>query len=68
MVPAQRRGQSRPACFDRRVDGDVTRLDPLSTELLPGPAREALERGDTDDQALLTALGGVVQTEVHRDS
>ena len=52
----------------RRVDGDVTWLDTVDTGLLPEAAREALERGDTGDQALLTALRGVVQAEVQRGS
>ncbi len=50
----------------RRVEGEVTWLDTVDAGLLPGPAREALERGDTTDQALLTALRGVVQAEVER--
>ncbi len=50
----------------RRVGGEVTWLDTVDAGLLPGPAREALERGDTSDQALLTALRGVVQAEVER--
>jgi hypothetical protein len=54
----------------RRVEGDeddgVAWLDTVDTELFPAPAREALERGDTSDEALLTALRGVVQAEVER--
>ena len=50
----------------RRVGGDVTWLDSVDAGLLSGPAREALERGDTADEALLTALRGVVQAEVER--
>jgi hypothetical protein len=50
----------------RQVGGDVNWLDTVDVGLLPAPAREALERGDTDDQALLTALRGVVQAEVER--
>ncbi len=52
----------------RRVDGDVTWLDTMDTDLLPALAREALERGDVEDAALLTALRGVVQAEVQRGS
>jgi hypothetical protein len=59
---------SRHTRVGRRVDGEVTWLDTVDTELLPGPAREALERGDTDDHAPLTALRGVVQAEVQRGS
>jgi hypothetical protein len=50
----------------RRVGGDVTWLESVDAGLLSGPAREALERGDTSDEALLTALRGVVQAEVER--
>jgi hypothetical protein len=50
----------------RRVGGDVTWLETVSGDLLPGAAREALDRGDASDEALLTALRGVVQAEVER--
>jgi hypothetical protein len=50
----------------RRVGGDVIWLDTVDTSLLTGPAREALNRGDTSDTALLLALRGVVQAEVER--
>jgi hypothetical protein len=50
----------------RRVGGDVAWLDTVDTGLLPGPAREALERGDTSDESLLTAVRGVAQAEVER--
>jgi hypothetical protein len=50
----------------RAVAGEVTWLDTVPLSLLPGPAREALERGDTSDEALLTALRGVTQAEVER--
>ena len=50
----------------RQVGGDVTWLDTVDPALLPGPAREALDRGDTSDEALRTALRGVVQAEVER--
>jgi hypothetical protein len=50
----------------RRVGGDVTWLETVDLELLPGPAREALDRGDTADEALITALRGVAQAEVER--
>ena len=50
----------------RRNGGDVAWLDTVELELLPAPAREALERGDTSDEALLTALRGVTQAEVER--
>jgi hypothetical protein len=50
----------------RRVGGDVTWLDTVDLGLLPAPAREALDRGDTTDPDLLTAVRGVVQAEVQR--
>jgi hypothetical protein len=50
----------------RRVGGDVTWLDDVDASLFPASAREALERGDASDEALLTALRGVVQAEVER--
>ncbi len=50
----------------RRVEGDVTWLDTVDAGLLPEAAREALDRGDTSNEALLTALRGVVQAEVER--
>ncbi|MGY1914425.1 hypothetical protein [Blastococcus sp. SYSU DS0973] len=50
----------------RRMGGDVTWLDTVDGGLLPGPAREALDRGDTSDEALLRAVRGVVQAEVER--
>jgi hypothetical protein len=50
----------------RRNGGDVAWLDTVDLDLLPGPAREALERGDTSDEALLTAMRGVTQAEVER--
>jgi hypothetical protein len=50
----------------RRVGGDVTWLDHVDTSVFPGAAREAVERGDATDAALLTALRGVVQAEVER--
>ena len=54
----------------RQVDGDrddgIAWLDTVDTSLFSGAAREALDRGDTSDEALLTALRGVVQAEVER--
>jgi hypothetical protein len=50
----------------RRNGGDVAWLDTVDPDLLPEPAREALERGDTSDAALLIALRGVTQAEVER--
>lgn len=50
----------------RRVGGDVAWLDTVDSGLLTGPAREALDRGDTSDEALRTALRGIVQAEVER--
>jgi hypothetical protein len=50
----------------RRVGGDVAWLDTVDRDLLPERAREALDRGDVSDEALLTALRGVIQAEVER--
>jgi hypothetical protein len=50
----------------RRNGEDVAWLDTVDLDLLPGPAREALERGDASDEALLTTLRGVTQAEVER--
>jgi hypothetical protein len=50
----------------RRVGGEVSWLDTIDPELFSRPALEALDRGDASDEALLTALRGVVQAEVER--
>ena len=50
----------------RRVAGEVAWLDTVELALLPGPAREALERGDSADAALLTAVRGIAQAEDER--
>jgi hypothetical protein len=50
----------------RRVGQDVAWLETVDLGLLPEPAREALDRGDASDEALLTALRGVTQAEVER--
>ena len=50
----------------RRVGGDVAWLDTVEISLLPGAAREALERGDSSDEALLTAVRGIAQAEDER--
>jgi hypothetical protein len=50
----------------RRNGEDVAWLETVDLGLLPQPAREALGRGDTSDESLLTALRGVVQAEVER--
>jgi len=50
----------------RRNGDDVAWLETVDLGLLPAPAREALDRGDASDEALLTALRGVVQAEVER--
>jgi hypothetical protein len=60
------RGEGGGVRVGRRVGGDVTWLDDVDASLFPTPAREAIERGDTSDEALLTALRGVVQAEVER--
>ena len=50
----------------RRVGGDVAWLDTVDLSLLPASAREALERGDTSDEALRTAVRGITQAEEER--
>ena len=50
----------------RRVGGEVAWLDDVDAGVVPPAARAAVERGDADDEALLTALRGVVQAEVER--
>ncbi len=50
----------------RRVGGDVAWLDTVDLSLLPASAREALERGDTKDEALQTAVRGITQAEDER--
>ena len=50
----------------RRVGDDVAWLETVALGLLPGPAREALDHGDTSDEALLTAVRGVTAAEVER--
>ncbi|MFD2090699.1 hypothetical protein [Blastococcus deserti] len=50
----------------RRNGTDVAWLDTVEIELLPGPAREALDRGDMSDESLMTALRGVTQAEIER--
>jgi hypothetical protein len=50
----------------RRVGEEVTWLDAVDLEVLPEAARTALERGETDEQTLRTAVRGVAQAEVQR--
>ena len=50
----------------RSVDGDTTWLDTEDGDLLPTQAREALERGDTSDASLQSAVRGIVQAETRR--
>ena len=50
----------------RQVGGETSWLDDIDVSALPGPAREALERGEHTDQTLQTALLGVVRAEVDR--
>ena len=50
----------------RRVGQNLTWLETVDLDLLPGAAREALDREDASDEALLTALRGVAQAEVER--
>jgi hypothetical protein len=50
----------------RQVGEDTVWLDDIEVSRLPGPAQEALARGEHDDQTLQTALLGVVRAEVDR--
>lgn len=50
----------------RRLGDDVTWIDDVDLATLPEAARTALEQGDTSDEALRTALRGVVTAEVER--
>jgi hypothetical protein len=50
----------------RRNGDDVAWLDDVDGSLFSSAAREALERGDTADEALLTAVRGIAQAEVER--
>ena len=50
----------------REVGGETTWLDDIDVSALPGPAQQALERGEHDDSTLQTALLGVVRAEVDR--
>ncbi len=60
----QREGDS--LRLGRQVGGETTWLDDVDVNALPGPAREALERGEHEDTTLQTALLGVVRAEVDR--
>lgn len=50
----------------RRTDGDVVWLDTVDGGLLSEDAKAALDEGDPTDEALLTAVRGVVTAEVER--
>ncbi|MGY1725542.1 hypothetical protein ACI79J_01095 [Geodermatophilus sp. SYSU D01062] len=50
----------------RRNGDDVSWLDDVDAALLPEDARAALAEGDTSNEALRTAIGGIVQAEVER--
>jgi len=50
----------------RQVGGGTTWLDDIDVTQLPGPAQEALARGEHTDPTLQTALLGVVGAEVNR--
>ena len=50
----------------RRNGDDVAWLDEVDPALLPEDARAALAEGDASNQALQTAIGGIVQAEVER--
>jgi hypothetical protein len=62
----QVRRESGQLRLGRQVGGETTWLDDVELDLLPDPAREALERGDHTDQALQTALLGVVDAQAKR--
>jgi hypothetical protein len=50
----------------RRVGGDTAWLEDVDLATLPEGARDALQRGDASDEALVLALRGVVAAEVRR--
>ena len=50
----------------RRTGGDVVWLDTVDGGLLSEDAKAALDEGDATDEALLTAVRGVVAAEVER--
>jgi hypothetical protein len=50
----------------RQADGDVVWLDTIDGGLLSEDAKAALDEGDPTDEALLTAVRGVVAAEVER--
>ena len=50
----------------RRAEDDVTWLETVDTGLLSEDARAALDEGDPSDEALLTAVRGVIAAEVER--
>jgi len=60
----QREGES--LRLGRQVGGETVWLDDIEVGQLPGPAQEALQRGEHTDQTLQTALLGVVNAEVNR--
>ena len=60
----QREGDS--LRLGREVGEDTTWLDEIPLSALPESAQQALERGEHSDQALQTALLGIVRAEVDR--
>ena len=50
----------------RRAEDDVLWLDTVDGGLLSEDAKAALDEGDATDEALLTAVRGVVAAEVER--
>jgi hypothetical protein len=50
----------------RRNGDEVAWLDDVDVSLFSQAAREALDRGDTSDESLLTAVRGIAQAEVER--
>jgi hypothetical protein len=50
----------------RRNGDDVAWLDDVDPALLPEDARAALAEGDSSNQSLRIAIGGIAQAEVER--
>ena len=50
----------------RRNGDEVAWLDDVDGSLFSDAARAALDRGDTEDETLLTAVRGITQAEVER--
>ena len=50
----------------RRNGDDVVLLEDVDASLFSDQARAALDRGDTSDEALMTALRGLVAAQIER--